>query len=146
MDNKILKNVKLRWAYLAKPNTAGEFASNKYQVDLVLDGDNLKTVQSLKNKKQVIKEKDGINTITLKSSVKPYVYDKTKALLSEEDLAKIGNDTVAHVQVTLYESKFGKYLGLGAIKIIDLKPYGAGADIFGDDEVVASEEDDEDLI
>ena len=33
----ILKNVKLRWAYLDKPQTNGEFASNKYQVDVVLD-------------------------------------------------------------------------------------------------------------
>ena len=33
----ILKNVKLRWAYLDKPQTTGEFASNKYQVDVVLD-------------------------------------------------------------------------------------------------------------
>ena len=133
MQDFLLKNVELRWPYLAKKNEGGEFASNKYQVDLVLKGDNLKIVEENKNKKQKIKERDGVSTITLKSSVKPSVYDRTKAVMSDEDLAKVGNGSVAHVKVTQYTTKFGDYLGLGAIKVIDVKQY-SGSDDFGDDD------------
>ena len=70
----ILKNVKLRWAYLDKPQTTGEFASNKYQVDVVLDSVSKKAVEELKSSRQKFKEKDGDTLITLKSSVKPHVY------------------------------------------------------------------------
>lgn len=144
MQEFVLKNVELRWPYLHKKNEGGEFASNKYQVDLVLKGDNLKTVEDRKNKKQKIKERDGVSTITLKSSVKPRVYDRSKAIMSDEDIAKIGNGTVAHVKVTQYSSKFGDYLGLGSIKILDVKEY-SGSDDFGDDDDDFKDED-EDLI
>ena len=143
MQEFVLKNVELRWPYLAKKNEGGEFASNKYQVDLVLTGDNLKKVEEAKNKKQKIKERDGVSTITLKSSVKPRVYDRSKAIMSDEDIAKIGNGTVAHVKVTQYSSKFGDYLGLGSIKVLEVKQY-SGSDDFGDDE--DDEGQDEDLI
>ena len=133
MQEILLKNVELRWPFLAKKNEGGEFSSGKYQVDVVLKGDNLKTIEATKNKKQKIKERDGVSTITLKSSQKPRVYDRSKAIMSDEDIAKIGNGTVAHVKVTQYSSKFGDYLGLGAIKVIDVKQY-SGSDDFGDDD------------
>lgn len=133
MQEILLKNVELRWPFLAKKNEGGEFSSGKYQVDVVLKGDNLKTIEAAKNKKQKIKERDGVSTITLKSSQKPRVYDRSKAIMSDEDIAKIGNGTVAHVKVTQYSSKFGDYLGLGAIKVIDVKQY-SGSDDFGDDD------------
>lgn len=143
MQEIILKNVELRWPYLAKKNEGGEFSSGKYQVDVVLTGDNLKTIEGLKNKKQKIKERDGVSTITLKSSVKPHVYDRTKALMSDADVSKIGNGSIAHVKVTQYSSKFGDYLGLGSIKVVDVKEFvGSDAD-FGDDD---GEGQDEDLI
>jgi len=134
--NKIqtLKNVQLQWAFLAQPQTKGEFASNKYQVDVVLDGDNLKTIESLKNKKQQIKEKDGVKTFTLKSSVKPRVYDAAGRLMADEDVARIGNGSVAMVNVSQYDSgKFGTFVGLSAVKIKDMKVYG-GSDVFGDED------------
>lgn len=148
MKETVLKNVKLRWPFLAKKNEGGEFASNKYQVDIVLEGDNRKIMEGLLNKKQKIKERDGIATVTLKSSVKPRVYDKTKALMSDEDLAKVGNDSVAHVKVTSYSSKFGDYAGLGSLKIIEVKEFLGDAD-FGDDDddsTAASFDDEEELI
>lgn len=145
MQETVLKNVELKWPYLAKKNDQGEFASNKYQVDLVLKGDNLKIIEELKNKKQKIKEKDGESTITLKSSVKPRVYDRTKAVLSDDEVAKIGNGTVAHVKVTQYSSKFGDYLGLGSIKVLDVKQYSGSDADFGDDDD-DFEDKDEDLI
>ena len=136
-----LKNVELMWAFLAQPQTKGEFASNKYQVDEVLEGENLKTIESLKSKKQSIKEKDGIKTITLKSTVKPKVYDATGKLMADEDVAKIGNGTVAMVNVSQYDTgKYGTFVGLSAVKVKKLNMYN-GSDVFGDeDEEVFDEE------
>ena len=148
----ILKNVKLRWAYLDKPQTTGEFASNKYQVDVVLDSASKKAVEELKSNRQKFKEKDGDTLITLKSSVKPHVYimdNGIKRLMSDEEMKKIGNDTVAHVKVNQYNTKkYGMFAGLGAIKVIELKQY-TGDDDFGDDDDVPFDvagNDDEDLI
>ena len=148
MKETVLKNVKIRWPFLSKPNTEGEFASNKYQLDIILEGDNRKIMEGLINKKQKIKERDGVASITLKSSVKPRVYDSAKALMSDEDLAKVGNDSVAHVKVTSYSSKFGDYAGLGSVKVIKVKEYLGDAD-FGDDDDdsdAAPFDDDEELI
>jgi hypothetical protein len=147
----ILKNVKLRWAYLDKPQTNGEFASNKYQVDVVLDDVANKAVEGMKSNRQKFKEKDGDTLITLKSSVKPHVYvvDKgIKRLMTDDELKSVGNDTVAHVKVNQYNTqKYGMFAGLGAIKIVELKQY-TGDDDFGDDDDVPFEvaEDDQDLI
>ena len=148
----ILKNVKLRWAYLDKPQTQGEFASGKYQVDVVLDSESKKAIEGMKSSRQKFKEKDGSTLITLKSSVKPHVYvvDKgVKRLMTDDELRSIGNDTVAHVKVNQYNTqKFGTFAGLGAVKIVSLKQY-TGDDDFGDDDdvpFVADERSDEDLI
>lgn len=147
----ILKNVKLRWAYLDKPQTNGEYASNKYQVDVVLDDVAKKAVEGMKSNRQKFKEKDGDTLITLKSSVKPHVYvvDKgIKRLMTDDELKSVGNDTVAHVKVNQYSTqKYGMFAGLGAIKIVELKQY-TGDDDFGDDDDVPFEvaEDDQDLI
>lgn len=148
MKETVLKNVKLKWPFLAKKNEGGEFASNKYQVDLILEGDNKKIMEGLINKKQKIKERDGEFTITLKSSVKPRVYDKAKQIMSDEELAKVGNGSVAHVKVTSYSSKFGDYAGLGSIKIIESKEFLGDADFGDDDDVSAADVfgDDEELI
>lgn len=148
----ILKNVKLRWACLDKPQTQGEYASNKYQVDVVLDEAAKKSVEGLKSSRQKFKEKDGETLITLKSSVKPHVYvmDRgIKRLMTDEEMKKIGNDTIAHVKVNQYNTKkYGAFAGLGAVKIVELKQYSADDD-FGDDDDVpfdAAGDSDEDLI
>lgn len=143
MDTILLKNVKLKWPFLAAPNNKGEFASNKYQVDLVLEGDNLEAVKKIINPRQKIKVKDGESVITLKSSVKPRVYNKIKAIMSDEDLKKVGNGSIAHVHVTQYDSKkFGMFAGLGSIKIIDVKEF-SGDDDFGDSEDIFVEDEEE---
>ena len=129
-----LKNVELMWAFLAQPQTKGEFASNKYQVDVVLDGENLKLIEDLKSKKQQIKEKDGIKTFTLKSSVKPRVYDATGRLMTDDEVAKIGNGSVAMVNITQFTTpKYGSFVGLSAVKIKKMNTY-TGSDVFGDED------------
>lgn len=149
MKEFLLKNVELKWPYLAKKNEGSEYSSNKYQVDIVLTGDNLKVIEENKNKKQKIKENEGVKSITLKSAKKPHVYNSAKALMTDDELAKVGNGSVAHVKVTQYSTKFGDYLGLGPVKVIKVAEYSADAD-FGDDDDVAEdapfEVDDEELI
>mgnify|MGYP003549859286 CR=1 FL=1 len=51
-----LKNVELKWPFLAEPQTRGEFASNKYQVDVVISKEDAKIVNELKNSRQQLKE------------------------------------------------------------------------------------------
>ena len=91
-----LKGVELRWACLAEPSTRGEFASNKYQVDVVMNKDDAKLVKELKNSRQVIKDLgDGLFSITLKSTRKPKVVDAKKIVMSDEAVKGIGNGRVA---------------------------------------------------
>lgn len=47
-----IKNVELRWCYLAQPMNKGAYPSNKYQVDIVFDSGTKKIIQPLLNKKQ----------------------------------------------------------------------------------------------
>lgn len=69
--------------------------------------------------------------------------------MSDEDIQKIGNGSVAHIKVNQYNTKkYGEFVGLGSIKVIDIKEYSGDSD-FGDDDDVADaafDNDDEDLI
>lgn len=148
-----LKDVELRWTFLAEPQTRGEFASNKYQVDVIMNKDLAKQVKELKNSRQTIKDLgDGLYSITLKSNRKPQVVDAKKRILSDDELKMIGNGTKAIVKATQYKGfKDAIFLGLRAVMITSLVPY-AGADAFADIEVDddmpfdAAEDGDDDLI
>lgn len=142
----LLKDVELRWACLAEPQTRGEYASNKYQVDVVFGKDDAKLVKELKNARQTIKDLgDGLYSITLKSNKKPQVVNKKKIVLTADELKGIGNGTKAIVKATQYKGyKDAIFLGLQAVMITDLVEY-AGADAFADIEVdddTASDDDD----
>lgn len=147
-----LNNVELRWACLAEPQTRGEFASNKYQVDVVFDKDNAKMVKELKNARQTIKDLgDGLYSITLKSNRKPQVVDTKKRPLSIDELKAIGNGTKAIVQAAQYKGfKEAIFLGLNAVMVTDVKQY-SGADAFadidaGNDDTPFDTGDDDDII
>lgn len=147
-----LNNVELRWACLAEPQTRGEFASNKYQVDVVFDKDNAKLVKELKNARQTIKDLgDGLYSITLKSNRKPQVVDTKKRPLSIDELKAIGNGTKAIVQAAQYKGfKDAIFLGLNAVMVTDVKQY-SGADAFadidvGNDDTPFDTGDDDDII
>ena len=140
-----LKNVELRWAHLAEPSTKGEYASNKYEVFVVMDKDTAKAVKELKNPSQDIKElDDGLYGLTLKTSVKPTVMNRSKEKLSDEAVKGIGNGTKAIVKANQYVGFKGKiYLGLQAVMITDYKEY--VSDPFDDidiDDVPSSDDDD----
>jgi hypothetical protein len=147
-----LKNVELRWAHLAEPATKGEFASNKYEVLVVMDKENAKLVKDLKSPQQDLKDLgDGLFGITLKSSKKPTVMNKAKERLSDDAVKAIGNGTKAIVKANQYTGFKDKvFLGLQAVMITDLKAY-EGADPFADIEAEADDSapfdtDDDDLI
>lgn len=148
-----LKNVELKWPYLAEPQTRGEFASNKYQVDVVISKEDAKLVKDLKNSRQQLKEVDGKYVITLKSSKKPTVVDTRKVPLSVDELKTVGNGTIAHVKATQYKGfKEQIFLGLKAVMITELHQYTGGddfADIEADDDgdnTAPFSSDDDDLI
>lgn len=147
-----LKDVELRWAHLAEPSTKGEFASNKYEVQVVMSKDDAKLVKELKSPQQEIKELgDGLYGITLKSSKKPKVVNKAKVPLTDDELKAIGNGTRAIIKANQYSGFKGKtFLGLQAVMVTDLKAY-EGADPFSDIEADADDSapfdtDDDDLI
>lgn len=144
-----LKDVELRWPHLAEPSTKGEFASNKYEVFVVMDKKNADAVTKLKAPNQDLKElEDGLYGITLKSSKKPKVMNRRKELLSDDELKEIGNGTRAIVKANQYVGFKSKvFLGLQAVMITDLHPY-MGADPFSDIEAEADDSatDDDDLI
>lgn len=147
-----LKDVELRWAHLAEPSTKGEFASNKYEVQVVMSKDDAKLVKELKSPQQEIKELgDGLYGITLKSSKKPKVVNKAKVPLTDDEIKAIGNGTRAIVKANQYSGFKGKtFLGLQAVMVTDLKAY-EGADPFSDIEADADDSapfdtDDDDLI
>ena len=144
-----IKDVELRWPHLAEPSTKGEFASNKYEVFVVMNKKNADAVSKLKASNQDIKElDDGLYGITLKSSKKPKVMNKRKELLSDDELKAIGNGTRAIVKANQYVGFKNKvFLGLNAIMVTELHEY-AGGDPFSDIEVDADDSitDDDDLI
>ena len=55
MENLVVKNVKLKWAHLAEPNTQGDYASGKYEVSVVLTPEQAEQVRGLINARQKIK-------------------------------------------------------------------------------------------
>lgn len=140
-----LKNVELRWAHLAEPSTKGEYASNKYEVFVVMDKDTAKAVKELKNSSQDIKElEDGLYGLTLKTSVKPTVMNRSKEKLSDEAVKGIGNGTKAIVKANQYVGFKGKiYLGLQAVMVTDYKEYVSDPfdDIDIDDTTTADDDD-----
>lgn len=139
MDNLVVKNVKLKWAFLAEPNTQGDYASGKYEVSVVLSPEQAEDLKGKINARQKIKtDKDGDLVITLKSSVRPIVVDASNLPLGAEKLKKLGNGTVANVRVNLYQARGMTFAGIGAIKIKDYKEYVSKAD--------TSDLDDEDTL
>lgn len=129
MENLVVKNVKLKWAHLAEPNTQGDYASGKYEVSVVLTAEQAEQIKGSINARQKIKtDKDGDLTITLKSSVKPIVVDKAGMAYSPDMLKKLGNGTIANVRINLYQSRGMTFAGIGAIKVKEFKEYVSMAD------------------
>ena len=143
MDKKIvqLKDVALMWPNLTEKSEM----SDRYQVDLVnlnkqqvdlLEAAGL-TVRDAKKEK---KNEDKGMWITAKSKFPARLYDgregapKGTPFPADE---RIGNGTIAHVQVTAYDwdknGKSGRSAGLEAVKIVKLTDAPGSGDPFDDE-------------
>lgn len=143
MDRQIvqLKDVALMWPNLTEKSEM----SDRYQVDLVnlnkqqvdlLEAAGL-TVRDAKKEK---KNEDKGMWITAKSKFPARLYDgregapKGTPFPADE---RIGNGTIAHVQVTAYDwdknGKSGRSAGLDAVKIVKLTDAPGSGDPFDDE-------------
>jgi len=129
MENVVVKNVKLKWAFLAEPNTKGDYASGKYEVSVVLTEEQADMIRGKINARQKIKkDKEGDTVLTIKSSVQPLVVGPSGIQYTHDELKKVGNGTVANVRINIFENRGMTFAGIGAIKIKDLKEYVSRAD------------------
>lgn len=125
MDAITVKNVKLKWAFLAEPNTKGEYASNKYQVDILVPSATAKEITAKISKRQKFKkdEETGLYSLSVKSSKKPMVMDAHKHLMSDDDIRKIGNGSEGHVKINFFEVRKEVFAGLNAVMVTKLVEY-----------------------
>jgi len=120
-------NTKLKWAHLGSPNNKGDYASGRYEVTLTLTPEQAEELKGKINARQKIKtDKEGDITITVKSQLKPAVYDAIGALMKPEQCEKIGNGTIANVRLNIFQSRGMSFAGLSAVRIKELKEYNGG--------------------
>jgi hypothetical protein len=129
-NNKIVfPNVTLMWSYLVTPQVEGDYASGKYQVDIVIsDEDKAKLDSFTISSKQKFKKTDDGWQICVKSKKKPKVVDTAKKELSDEVISKIGNGTKAVVSLNIFNTRGQNFVGLGQVMIKELVEYGGGDD------------------
>lgn len=137
---KQINNVQLKWAFLDRVNDKGQYPSYKYEVVASMDYDQKETLMSLPHSpKQNVKEVDG--RYEFKFKIKPKdghnpvkILDRNQIVMPQDQVAKICNGTIATLKVYSYNTKFGDFIGLSAIKVNELKEYtGGNAGGFEDD-------------
>lgn len=153
----VVKGVELRWPFLGHPNDKGEFASGKYQTDIVCTKAQKDLIDSLPRSgmqkfKALDGDQEGLYTITLKTKNAPRVVNKDKMKMSPEELEKVGNGSIANIKVIGYNARGKDFIGLGAMCITQVEEYTGAAefdDLVEDDAETASlassdDDDDED--
>lgn len=129
---KQINNVQLKWAFLDKVNDKGQYPSYKYEVVVSMDYDQKEALMALPHSpKQNVKEVDGRYEFRFKAKPKDghnpiKILDRNQIVLPQEQVAKIGNGTIATIRVYSYNTKFGDFIGLDAIKVNELKEYVSG--------------------
>lgn len=135
-EKVVLKNVTIKWPFLAEANTKGDFATNKYEVTVVLSEDQAVDLKGRISPKQKIKvDKDNDTVITLKSKLPPRVLNKEGLPMSVEDIKKIGNGSVANIRVSLFECRGSVFAGIDTLLMKEVKEYvkGSVADLLDED-------------
>lgn len=133
---KQINNLQLKWCFLDKTNEKGNYPSHKYEVVLSMDQSQLDEFNTLPRcDKQKIREVDGRFEIKLKSKNPIRVVNKDGVMMEKEDLAKIGNGSIATVKVYSYQGFGGQnFVGISAIKVNKVVEYtGGSATSFEDD-------------
>lgn len=141
MNNKEtlkLSNVTLNWAFLGHKNDKGNYASNKYEVTVIMSAAQAQEIRDTGlSAKQKIKElEDGTFKLTLKSNIEPLVFNKDGIAMTTEEKDKIGNGTVANVMANFYDARGQKFIGLSKVLVKNLVEYNGGssaADLMDDD-------------
>lgn len=142
----ILKNAKVKWAKLIKPDEM----SGKWSINLYLSAEQIEAV-----KKEGInpkEDKDGIPFVQATRKPKsskgadiepPRVVDAERKPFTKN----IGNGSICNVIVSFYDWEFNKKTGRGvwleAVQVVDLKDY-AGSEDF-DEPVGAQVKNEDDL-
>lgn len=125
-------DVELEWAFLGHKNTKGEYASNKYEVTLIMTPEQAATFKehgiAERQKVKPAKNHEGMYQITIKSELEPKVYDKTGKPMSTEEKDTVGNGSKANVEVGTFEVKGAKFAGISRIVVKDLKEYHSADD------------------
>ena len=135
-QNIRLDGVELQWAKLHEPSEM----SNKYTVNVI----KLTDAQVKELKAAGITVKHGKDKQTPDPEVGNYiapsaqnpvmVVDSMKKSIEGEDLAKIGNGTIANVIIRPYDWTFKNKKGIGCglqgVQIVNLKEYRGAADMF----------------
>lgn len=131
-----LDGVELQWAKLHEPSEM----SNKYTVNVIkLTDAQVKGLKaaglSVKHGKDKQNPDPEVGNYIAPSAQNPVmVVDSMKKSIEGEDLAKIGNGTIANVIIRPYDwtfkNKKGVGCGLQGVQIVNLKEYRGAADMF----------------
>jgi len=131
-----LDGVELQWAKLHEPSEM----SNKYTVNLIkLTDAQVKELKAagvtVKNGKDRQNPTPEIGNFIAPSAQNPVmVVDSMKRSIEGDDLAKIGNGTIANVIIRPYDwtfkNKKGVGCGLQGIQVTELKEYRGASDMF----------------
>lgn len=135
-QNIRLDGVELQWAKLHEPSEM----SNKYTVNVIkLTDAQVKELKaagiSVKHGKDKQTPDPEVGNYIAPSAQNPVmVVDSMKKSIEGEDLAKIGNGTIANVIIRPYDWKFQNKKGIGCglqgVQIVNLKEYRGAADMF----------------
>ena len=138
-NNRVFKqinNLQLKWCFLDKTNEKGNYPSHKYEVVLSMDDKQLAEFNTLPRcDKQKVKEVEGRHEIKLKSKNPIRVVNRDGVMMTKEELAKIGNGSIATVKVYSYQGFGGQnFIGISAIKVNKVEEYtGGSSNSFEDD-------------
>jgi len=133
---KQINNLQLKWCFLDKTNDKGNYPSHKYEVVLSMDQAQLDEFNALPRcDKQRIREVDGRFEIKLKSKNPIRVINKDGVVMTKEELAKIGNGSIATVKVYSYQGFGGQsFVGISAIKVNQVVEYTGGSSVSFEDD------------
>lgn len=115
------------YAYLSRPQTDKTFGTTRYTITLAVDSE---TAERLAEHMSKPGKKNEDGTTTIKITSKATLEDGTVKLpirvvdINKEPITDIvGDGSRVRVLASTYENKFGKFLGLNKVQVLELVPY-----------------------
>lgn len=131
----IIKQATISWPHLVTPSTKFN-ADGTYEVRAEISDDDAKALRDLGVN---VRKDDGKNVISLKKKAKnkngevqkpPQVVTADLEVMTEDEIRRIGNGTVANLRVRTYTWEFGGKSGTSAVlegvQILKLEVYDSG--------------------